>query len=98
MGADFPYSCNDFHTELFLQLFDGIFCVFASLMAIIGLITLKSYCLIPVIIYGIIRVIYLLILIFMYSNFVNVGAMGWSLVFYNMLTNYVNYLDEKSKH
>eukprot|EP00483_Globobulimina_turgida_P010553 UN10574 len=88
LGADFPYSCHDFHTELYLQLFDGIFCVLASLISIIGLITLKSYYLIPVIIYGCIRIVYLLILIFMYSNFVHAGAIigvlfsiAWTMVF-----------------
>ena len=90
LGEDFPYSCHEFHIELNLQLFDGIFGVIASLMAILGLITLRSWLLIPVIIYGIARIIYLLVLIFMFSDFVNVGAIIgvlfsilWTLVFYN---------------
>eukprot|EP01083_Nonionella_stella_P033142 90726_1 len=90
LGADFPYACSDFHTELYLQLFDGIFGVVASFVSIIGLITLNPLCIVPVIVYGVVRVIYLLILIFMYSNWINVGAIigvlfsiGWTMVFYN---------------
>ena len=89
-GPDFPYSCNDFHTELYLQLFDGISSIIASLMALCGLIVLKPWLFIPVMVYGVIRCIYLLVLILMFSDFVNIGAIigvlfsiGWSLVFYN---------------
>eukprot|EP00484_Ammonia_sp_Unknown_P017377 CAMPEP_0197033360 /NCGR_PEP_ID=MMETSP1384-20130603/11791_1 /TAXON_ID=29189 /ORGANISM="Ammonia sp." /LENGTH=246 /DNA_ID=CAMNT_0042463161 /DNA_START=20 /DNA_END=760 /DNA_ORIENTATION=+ len=89
LGPDFPYSCHQFHVELSMQLIDGITCVAASLMAIIGLIMLRSWLLIPVIIYGFLRIVYLLVIIFMFSDFVNIGAISgvifsilWSLVFY----------------
>eukprot|EP00485_Elphidium_margaritaceum_P022999 CAMPEP_0202716888 /NCGR_PEP_ID=MMETSP1385-20130828/105886_1 /ASSEMBLY_ACC=CAM_ASM_000861 /TAXON_ID=933848 /ORGANISM="Elphidium margaritaceum" /LENGTH=238 /DNA_ID=CAMNT_0049378847 /DNA_START=40 /DNA_END=756 /DNA_ORIENTATION=- len=90
LGPDFPYTCHEFHNELRLQLFDGVFAVSASLLAVVGLISLRQCCLIPVIAYGAVRIIYLLILISLYGDFVNVGAIigvlfsvVWTLVFYN---------------
>ena len=87
---DFTYSCDEFRVELHLQIWDGMFCLLAALIAIIGLITLKPFWLIPVIVYGIGRVIYLLVLIFMFSDWVNVSgiigvlfSIAWTLIFYN---------------
>ena len=89
LGADFPYSCDDLHTELVLQTIDGAFGILAALLAVIGLIAIQATWLIPVMCYGVARVVYLLVLIFLFSDFVNIGAIigvvfsaVWSLVFF----------------
>eukprot|EP01083_Nonionella_stella_P173713 600036_1 len=74
LGPDFNYSCQDFHTLLYLLSFDGIFSFVTIFTSIMALVKLRHCLLMPMIVFSALRLVLFTSLIFIYSDFINIPA------------------------